>query len=256
MVTFETKVWEQDWKYILTGDYLDKMITNCNYIFEKKNLMINNVNDREKVAKYAEIKKNQGIIDNYYFVEDYADEVLLHFGIKKEDFLGGYYYSIAELVGIYLCTTKYLLHFSSDSFISFNNSKVWIENAIEIFNKRNDIIVANPTWNYSFVEAKEESFETLERFYLGSGFSDQCYLIKTDIFKKKIYEEKNIESNRYPKYGGELFEKRVDSYMKNNNLFRITSMDASYIHKNFKKYKSIYCIDFFLKRYTAKRFKL
>lgn len=59
MVTFETKVWEQDWKYILKGDYLDKMIRDCNYEFDQKNLIINNVKDRKKVAKYAEIKKKQ-----------------------------------------------------------------------------------------------------------------------------------------------------------------------------------------------------
>lgn len=255
MVTFETKVWEDDWKYILMGDYLDKMIANCNYDFKYKTLIINNVKDRRKVAKYAERKKNKGIIDNYYFAEDHSEEVLRHFEINRDQFNGGYYYSIAELTGIYFCKTEYLLHFSSDSFMV--ESKVnWIDSAIEIFKKSQDIIIANPTWDYLFETAKEESFKQIERFYIGSGFSDQCYLIKTDIFKKNIYNEKHIDSERYPEYGGELFEKRVDSYIKNNNLYRITSMDASYIHKNFIKYKRIYKINFFLKKYARERFKI
>jgi hypothetical protein len=77
----------------------------------------------------------------------------------------------------------------------------------------------------------------IEDFYIGFGFSDQCYLIKTSDFKKSIYNEINTNSERYPKYGGELFEKRIDSYMRNNNLYRITSKEISYIHKNFPKKK-------------------
>ena len=30
--------------------------------------------------------------------------------------------------------------------------------------------------------------------------------------------KKNIESERYPEYGGELFEKRVDSWLRNNSF--------------------------------------
>ena len=232
MVTFETKVWEKDWKYILMGDYLEKMISLCNYNFEQKNLIINNVKDRILVTKYAEIKKRNGVIDNYYFAEDYAEEVLAHFNIDKDKFDGGYYYSIAELVSIYLCNTKYLLHFSSDSYL-VDCKNDWIAESIKIFNERSDVIVANPIWNYEFENACNESFGEIDNFFLGFGFSDQCFLIKTDVFKKDIYNERNLDSERYPKYGGELFEKRVDSFMRNNNLYRITNKHQIYIHKNF-----------------------
>ena len=234
MVTFETKVYEKDWKYILKGDYLDNMIERCNYNFSEKILFINNVKDKNRVTKYAEKKLKNGIIDSFYFVDEYSDIVLKHFDITKDSFKGGYYYSISELVSIYLCKTKYLLHFSSDSYIE--NSKLnWIDKAIKLFEKRNDIIVANPTWNFKYNEVRNESVSEISEFYLSFGFSDQCYLIKTEIFKNKIYNEKNIDSERYPKYGGELFEKRVDSFMRNNNLYRITSKEISYIHKNFPK---------------------
>lgn len=234
MITFETKVYEKDWKYILKGDYLDKMIERCNYNFSKKTLFINNVKDKIKVKKYAEKKLKNGIIDSFYFVDEYSEQVLKHFDIDKDSFKGGYYYSISELVSIFLCETKYLLHFSSDSYIE--NSKVnWIDKAINLFEKRNDIIIANPTWNFQYNEAMNESISEVSNFYLSYGFSDQCYLIKTDIFKKNIYNERNSNSERYPSYGGELFEKRVDSYMRNNNLYRITSKEISYIHKNFPK---------------------
>lgn len=149
MVTFETKVWQNDWEYILKGKYLDEVIKQCNYQFEKRVLIINNVDNRIEVEKYAAKKINEGIIDSYYFTEDYANEVLDFFNIKKESFNGGYYYSIAELVGVYLCKTKYLFHFSSDSFLN-NMKDQWIDEAINIFINRDDVIVANPVWNNSF----------------------------------------------------------------------------------------------------------
>jgi hypothetical protein len=95
--------------------------------------------------------------------------------------------------------------------------------------------VFNLTWNHRFHEAKNESLKEDDQFYYGYGFSDQMYLVRTADFRAPIYEEINDASERYPKYGGELFEKRVDSWMRNNGNIRATSKQTSYIHKNFTK---------------------
>jgi hypothetical protein len=252
MVTFETKVWEKDWRYILKGDYLDKMISRCNYPFTKKILIINNVVDRVQVSKFAKEKVNDGVIDAYYFAEDYADVVLNYFKIDKDSFDGGYYYSIAELVSIYLCDTPFLLHFSSDSLLQKKHEQ-WIDKAITIFSSRTDIVVANPTWDFLFHEAQQESISELDDFYVGQGFSDQCYLIRMDVFKNEIYSENNLQSDRYPKYGGCLFEKRVDSFMRNHDLFRITSKDVSYIHRNFPTNRIWSILNIYIKYIIKKR---
>jgi hypothetical protein len=236
MLTFETKVWENDWEYILKNNYIDKMISNCNFNFNKKKIIINNVQNRKEVERHCEIKIKEGIIDEYYCVEDYSTQVLDFFEIDLNSFKGGYVYSISELLGIYLCKTEFLLHFSSDSYLKKDNFN-WIEEGIKIMQNNPDIIVANPTWNKKFAEVKSESTTEISNFFLGSGFSDQCYLIKNEVFRKNIYNEKNIMSERYPDYGGELFEKRVDSFMKNNNKFRITHKYDYYISKNFNKKK-------------------
>lgn len=233
-VTFETKVYENDWEYILKGNYLDIIIARCNYKFKEKILFINNVKDIKKVKKYADKKVVQGIIDRYFVVKDYENEALNYFNIEKDSFKDGFYYSIAELVSIYLCETKYLLHFSSDSFID-DSTINWIDGAIKIFEEKDNIIVANPTWNYAYNQAKKEAISEIDDFFVGYGFSDQCYLIKSEVFKKQVYNETNIASNRYPEYGGELFEKRVDSFMRNHNKLRITSKKVSYFHINFPK---------------------
>lgn len=239
MLTFETKVWENDWEYILKNNYIDKMISNCNFNFNKKKIIINNVQNRKEVERHCEIKLKEGIIDEYYCVEDYSTQVLDFFEIDINSLKSGYVYSISELLGIYLCKTEFLLHFSSDSYLKKDNFN-WIGEGIKIMQNNPDIIVANPTWNKKFAEVKSESTAEISNFFLGSGFSDQCYLIKNEVFRKNIYNEKNIMSERYPDYGGELFEKRVDSFMKNNNKFRITHKNDYYISKNFNKKKWLF----------------
>ncbi|KAA6316250.1 hypothetical protein EZS27_033413 [termite gut metagenome] len=94
----------------------------------------------------------------------------------------------------------------------------------------------NPTWNHCFNGAKKESIgEKTGNFYIGYGFSDQCYLVRTADFKAKIYDYSHPISKRYPKYGGELFEKRIDSFMRSKGRLHLTSTKETYIHKNFPK---------------------
>jgi hypothetical protein len=98
-----------------------------------------------------------------------------------------------------------------------------------------DILVANPAWNNRFGEAKAESFKEDDNWFYSYGFSDQCYLIRAENFRQQIYNEQHAASERYPKYGGNLFEKRVDAYMRNKGLKRVTSKKIAYQHRNYPK---------------------
>ncbi len=232
-ITLETKCWENDWEVILKTDRLKNIIKNNKYNFKERILYINNVNDIETVKSFAQRLVDDNVLTSYVVVDDYAQEALNFFGLDKEDFKGGYYYSIQELVGIYLCKTEYLLHFSGDAapVIPIN----WIDLAINKMNTDSKVIVASLTWNNCYEDAKRESYSEDENFYMAQGFSDQNYLIKVNNFKNKIYNECNQLSQRYPAYGGELFEKRVDSYMRNNDYYRIIFKNGSYCHKNIDK---------------------
>ena len=232
-ITFETKCWEKDWKYLLKTNLIKKNIDRNNYLFEKKVLMINNISNYTTVTKAADKLINNGTLTDYFLVDDYAEKTLNFFNLTKKDLGSGYYYSISELVSIFLCTTEYLLHYSSDS--KLKNKSNWIHFALNQFEQNSRIKVANPTWNDEYTVAQNESIFEDNRFFKGFGFSDQCYLIKTKDFKQNIYKENNPLSNRYPSYGGELFEKRVDSWMRNNNYYRITYKHDSYYHSNFPK---------------------
>ena len=230
-ITFETKCWEKDWKYLLKTNVIKKNIDRNNYPFEKKVLMINNVSNYTAVTRAADKLISSGILTDYFLIDDYAEKTLKFFNLTKEELGKGYYYSISELVSIFLCTTKYLLHYSSDSKLKTQSN--WINCAIKKLNNDDRIKVANPTWNGKYEEAHSESIDENNEFYKGFGFSDQCYLIKTKDFRKCIYNEYNNFSERYPSYGGDLFEKRVDAWMRNNNYYRITYKYGSYYHKSF-----------------------
>lgn len=234
-ITFETKCYEKDWQYIVKDGLIADMIKNCNYNFDKKVLFLNNFSDYRSIKQEADRLISRNIIDEYYVVDEHAEEALSFFGLKKDDFKGGYYYSIAELVSIYLCKTDYNLHFSGDAMMESACAFNWIDPAIGLMDQNKDVLVANPTWDHKYAEASSESFDQDESWYYSFGFSDQCYLIKVSEFRKDIYNFTHTESERYPKYGGELFEKRVDAYMRTKTKMRITSKNCSYEHNNFPK---------------------
>ena len=232
-ISFETKVWEKDWELILKTSRIKNLIEQCNYEFEKKVLFINNVNDLNSVLKEADRLVKSGVITEYINVEEHANKALDHFELSKESLGLGYYYSIAELVSIYLSKTKYLLHFSEDSSIAKESSKNWLETGIKVLESNSQIKVVNLGWNKGGDKEREEKVSETNEYWNSIGFSDQMYLVRTEDFRGKIYNFHHPYSDRYPPYGGELFEKRVDSWLRVNNFYRATLKDGRYIHRNF-----------------------
>jgi hypothetical protein len=233
-VTFETKCYQDDWTFIIEGRHLHAAIASCDYAFDRRVLYLNNFESYDEPVRAAERLVAEGVIDEFHVVKDHAAAALESLGIAEESFGRGYHYSIAELVAIYLTKTDYLLHFSGDSKMG-PGQPPWIDQAIDALDTRPELLVANPTWNAQFAEAKSEAFTEDDDWYYSHGFSDQCYLVQTTRFQQPIYNEQHAASARYPAYGGELFEKRVDAYMRNHLLYRITSKHAAYLHRNFPK---------------------
>jgi len=232
-ITFETKVWENDWEIMLKTDRIRQMIERCHHQFDEKVLYINNVSNSDAVRREADRLISEQTISKYVVVAQYAEKALEFFSLSKEKLGKGYYYSIAELVSIYLTNTKYLLHFASDSIIAPRARKDWLTVGLNTLEANLEVKVFNLIWNKKFKEAKKESaFEDQDIFY-GNGFSDQMYLIRTADFKDSIYEHYHPDADRYPIYGGELFEKRVYSWLRHHNYLRATYKYDSYLHQNF-----------------------
>ena len=120
----------------------------------------------------------KGIINDYCFVEDLKQEVLNHFNLKEQDFGKGYIYSIAELTGIYVCKTPYLLHYSSDSYLKYPSD--WIQASISLLESNNNIKVINPKWQSKHSLKKQIIAEDTD-FYYSIGFSDQSFLVSCTV---------------------------------------------------------------------------
>lgn len=232
-ICFETKVWEKDWELILKTSRLPKLIEACNHAFDKKILLINNVSNPGKVFKEADRLINNGVLTEYINVTEHADKALEYFELTKESLGSGYYYSIAELVSLYLSQCEYLLHFSGDTIIAKETKKNWLETGLEILKNEPQIKVVNLDWGRNGPQDREDVIDESPNYWRSTGFSDQMYLIRTKDFREKIYSYFHPHSDRYPKFAGELFEKRVDSWMRVNHFYRATLKNGRYIHRNF-----------------------
>ena len=85
---------------------------------------------------------------------------------------------------------------------------------------------------------------------MGFGFSDQCFLVRSKDFKASIYNESNPASERYPEHGGETFEKRVDSWMRNHNYQRLTFKHGYYLHEDFPANKYLRKLGIMMGKYN------
>ncbi len=97
-ITFETKVWENDWELVLKTSRLKNLILRCNHPFDHRVIYINNVKNPRIVEAHAQRLINEGVIDQFIHVHEHAQEALNFFQLSKEKLGKGYYYSIAELV--------------------------------------------------------------------------------------------------------------------------------------------------------------
>jgi hypothetical protein len=232
-VTFVTTVWEKDWRHILLQeDYLPiRQIQNHCFPFQEKLLIINNVNDLGEVKKAACRWVEAGILSRFVVAEELAEEALQFFRLKRSDFSGDwqYYNALGPLAAIYSCQSEYLLYLTGD--VRLDQAVDWVAPSLKFMGKHPTCFVANPVWNGQNGEAKRESYRKKGSFYLAKqGFSDQLFLVKKEVFRNPIYGEIRSDADHYPR--GDVFEKRVFSYMKNRGWERITYRHGSYTHEN------------------------
>jgi hypothetical protein len=241
-VTFATTVWERDWRQILLDkDYLKvKQIENHLFPFNERLLVINNVKDVKAVQEAASAKVKEGVLTRYVIAPEVADETMDFFQLRLSDFVPSldtdvkgewlYYNALGPLTAIYECRSDYLLYHTGDVYLEKPVS--WIPRALRRLEKVPSYKVANLTWNENYEEAKREAERSEFHFYVSKrGFSDQQFLIKREAFRKPIYGEIRPDSEHFPR--GDVWEKRVFSYLLNRGLDRITYKRGSYTHKNF-----------------------
>lgn len=232
-IAFETKVWEQDYRQVLTSERLEEAIGRNMHDFDQRTVFVNNVDHPSSVMRRADRLVDRGLLDAVVLVQDHADAALTHFGLTREALGRGYVYSISELVGLYLSNSEYVLHFAGDTVLAAPYE--WLPAALSMMEARPEVAVANVSWTATTEAVRSECTAEDGQFLLGQGFSDQMYLVRAKEFKSGIYGETNPASERYPAYGGDLFEKRVDAWMRNHGRLRATWIGGHYVHQNIRR---------------------
>lgn len=232
-VTFSTKCYEADYRRVLGQGGARAQAERCCHAFARRQVIVNNVDDWKDAERLAMAALDRGDLSEYVFAEHHADRVLDHFRLRREDLGRGYVYSICELTELLICRTPYLVHHASDVAVLARGAGDlidWVARGIDILEGDPRVAVVNPVWNGRVGEARAESVEDCGDHFLGHGFSDQCYLVRTDDLRGADLRQAHPAGVRYPDYGGELFEKRVDAWMRNAGRLRATLKDVAYVH--------------------------
>ncbi len=167
-VDFSTNCYENDWQIVLGRNYLRGVVDRCAHDFARRRVLINNVKTRPRVEAAARAAVARGDIDEYIFSEDHADAALALLKLDRASLDRAYYYSIAELVSVYLTQADYLLHYKGDCYPKQRGE--WIGPALQLLEARGDLVVANLCWNDHFEMAKAESFGEEGDFFVSTAF--------------------------------------------------------------------------------------
>lgn len=229
-VALQTNCWHRDWRTALTGNRLRDLVERCSFPFAERTLLINRLPRYGKALALVEEAIRQGVLTRALIVEDHADAALASLGVTRGELGGGYGYSIAQMVGLATTPCDYVLYFMSDCLPETVSN--WIPKALDLLQSSPDIKVANLLWNGNAAEARAEAEHETDDFFIGYGFSDQCFLVRASDFRAPIYGYAHPASQRYPVYGLDSFERRVDSWMRTEGYLRATFKHASYRHAN------------------------
>ncbi|MDE3056243.1 MAG: glycosyltransferase family 2 protein [Verrucomicrobiota bacterium] len=231
-VSFATSCWKRDWEEILFDpNYLSvHQIGHHAFPFRERILVINNGVDLSRACPQADALIRQNTLTHAVLAEEGMDALLAYFSLTRSEFTEWQLYNaIAPLTAIKNATSDYLLYMTGDVFLE--KRVCWIEKALRYMEKRRECRVANLTWNNNYREAKRESYRKTWNFYVANeGFSDQMFLVRRSDFAEAIYGEIREDAAHFPR--GDVWEKRVFSYMKNRGWERITYRWGSYTHKD------------------------
>jgi hypothetical protein len=229
-VAIQTNCWRRDWRLVLSADRLRQLV-ECNaYPFAERTVLINELASYAGAFRLADAAIASGLLTSRVVVEQHAAAAIAEAGLSNDDLADARGYSIAELVGLHTTRCEYLLYFMSDCLPM--TTRNWIPSALRLMESDPRIKVANLLWNGNTDEARAESLEETEEFFIGPGFSDQCFLVRVADFRGHVYSHEHPASARYPDYVQAGFERRVDSWMRHNRYLRATYKHASYRHLN------------------------
>ena len=221
---------ERDYRQVLSPGFMQAKAAQFNYAFNRIVVTINNVNDRQNAFRSARAAVARREIDQFLEVEHCLPRALEVCGLKPQQLGRVRHYIDFALVAVVNAAPDYLLYCCAE--VDLLHGGDWITPAVEKLESEPRFLIANPSWTADSSVIETEALFKSGEYFAGPGFSDQCFLASANRLAAKIYGFKHASGSRYPLSGmGEVFEQRIDAYMRNNGLLRLTDPRAQYIHR-------------------------
>lgn len=228
-VDFITVCYERTYTELLKESRIVEILNQNRFKFSNVYVLINNVNDPAKAIKLARHLVSKKIITGYFFVKDYVEKALEIAEISKSELDKFGYFLDWALVEPLVVKSTYFMHWDCE--INLRKPYDWISPCLLILQSSKSFFCANPAWTDNRKELKTYSILEKKDCFIGQHFSDQCYLINKHELLRPIYHYKDIFSLRFPLSTlFSIFEKRIDSYMRSSNRYRITYKHTTYTH--------------------------
>jgi hypothetical protein len=228
-VSLFVNCFERDYRQVLAPGFMRAKASQFKFPFNRVVVTLNNILDPEDARARARKALHLGEVHEFVEVEKMLPEALKVSGLKISDLGLVKHYLDFALVAATHALPDYLLYCCAE--VDLVTPFDWVSEAVRKLEADRSLLVANPSWASDPAGAERESFRRDGDHWVGSGFSDQCFLADSTRLAAPIYKYKHEAGNRYPMSDiGDIFEKRVDAYMRHHGLMRISDARVFYAH--------------------------
>lgn len=228
-VSLFVNCFERDYRQVLGVGFMKAKAGQFQFPFARVTVTLNNIADAALAVTLAKGAVERGEIDGYIEVAEALPQALEWCGLALRDLGLVRHYMDFALVAVTQAAPGYLLYCCAE--VDLVTPFDWVSDAVAKMESDPRILVANPCWASDPDGARRESVRRDGHYWLGHGFSDQCFLADACRLAAPIYRYKHEAGGRYPMSDlGDIFEKRLDAYMRHHNLLRISDSRVFYNH--------------------------
>jgi hypothetical protein len=228
-VSLFVNCFERDYRQVLAPGFMRAKASQFRFPFNRVVVTLNNILDPEDGRLRARKALQMGEIHDFVEVAKRLPKALEVSGLKASDLGLVRHYMDFALVAVTDALPDYLLYCCAE--VDLVTPFDWVSDAVRKLEADQSLLVANPSWASDPAGAARESRRRDGDHWVGSGFSDQCFLADSKRLAAPIYKYKHEAGNRYPMSDiGDIFEKRVDAYMRHHGLLRISDARVFYAH--------------------------
>lgn len=230
-VELVVNVWERSYRRVLDEGVLAAVVADhAGFRFARRTVLVNNVDDLADALARARAARDRGEVDHVAVVEEHLDAALAGARMTRADLGRIPHYTDCSLVAAFLGGPEHLLYWDAD--VRLRAPADWITPALELLAGDPRVAVANPAWTADAAAVEAQTLEHRGPWALGQGFSDQVFLARrAELQDPAVYGTRCVAMLRFPMaHVAQVFEARVDAWMRHHDRLRATYVPAVYVH--------------------------